>query len=146
MPPTTGTSTTPGSDRIDEVLDALMQLVQAVEARAGARPTEPDVELEQQRALFAYQWIAGHLGRADVVPPVIPVERRKGTLVFLTDPRGATHAFVVGEDGSSEEVPIADADRLQIPLSMRDDVPIAFVELRTERGAPVAVVHRVAGL
>jgi hypothetical protein len=146
MAPPTRPSTTSGTDRIDEVLEVMRDLIRSLGGVAAPSAASTGISSEQQRALFAYQWIAGHLGRSDVVPPIVSAERQKGVLILLDDPRGATHAFIVGADGAVEEVVIPEDTPRAVPLGMRDDVAIAYVELRTEHGAPVAIVHPLAGL
>ena len=145
--PTTTRSGTTGGDRIDEVLEAMRDLIRSLDA-ASTTPiaSSTGVGSDQQRALFAYQRIASHLGRTDVAaPPVVTAQRQKGTLLLLDDPLGATHAFVVSADGSVEEVAITDDSPRAVPLTIRDDVPIAYVELRSD-GAPIAIVHPLSGL
>ena len=66
-------------------------------------------------------------------------------MLLLDDPYGATHVFVVGADGSVEEVAISDDSPRSVPLAMSDDVPIAYIELRSD-GTPIAIVHPLAGL
>lgn len=145
--PTTARSGTTGGDRIDEVLEAMRDLIRSLGGTNGAPiASSTGVGGDQQRALFAYQWIASHLGRTDVAaPPVVTATRQKGALLLLDDPYGATHVFVVGADGSVEEVAISDDSPRSVPLAMSDDVPIAYIELRSD-GTPIAIVHPLAGL
>jgi hypothetical protein len=145
--PTTTRSGTTGGDRIDEVLEAMRDLIRILDAASGPPiASSTGVGSDQQRALFAYQWIASHLGRTDVsAPPVVTARRQKGALLLLDDPYGATHAFVVSADGSVEEVALSEDSPRSVPLAMRDDVPIVYVELRSD-GMPIAIVHPLASL
>jgi hypothetical protein len=132
------------SDRMEELLELFRELVRSTETRPA---TVPAVGRDQQTALFAYQWINGHLGRNDVVPPVVGVDRRKGVLrLHATPVAGAVQAVVFAEDGSVEAIAIVDPAATDLRLALADDVAIEFVEFRTEHGAPVAIVHRIPGI
>jgi hypothetical protein len=132
------------NDRTEELLELFRELVRSVETRPTASPT---VGRDQQTALFAYQWINGHLGRSDVVAPVVGVERRKGGLRLHSAPAaGAVQAVIFAEDGSVEQIAITDPAATDLRLALADAVAIEFVEFRTEHGAPVAIVHRIPGI
>ena len=57
----------------------------------------------------------------------------------------ATHARIYAEDGAVEEVALSDPLKV-LDLTIADDVAIAFVEFRTDQGAPVAIVHRIPAI
>src|SRR5262245_58718810 len=106
------------SDRMDELLELFRELVRSVDAPA---PAGAPVSRDQQTALFAYQWINGHLGRTDVVAPVVTGDRSKGGITLdHAPPAGAVVAVVFAADGTVEQVEITDPAATDLRLALAD--------------------------